>query len=84
MCGIAGFIGKDITKIDKRALLLLGIANDSRGGDSCGIFPDGKYEKGIGTEKLFEKFYLKSKIWKKLNNAQNVLIHDRKASVKLS
>ena len=56
MCGIFGFIGQRQKPFDKRAFVTLGVANDARGGDSCGIFIDGQYEYGVDKLKLFGDF----------------------------
>ena len=47
MCGIYGIINKDPETLDYATFCCLGLANDLRGGDSCGIFFDGKTEYGI-------------------------------------
>ena len=60
MCGIFGIINTKKTKLDKKCFNVLGINNDSRGGDSCGIFIDGEVEYGVNTEKLQQ--YSKTKI----------------------
>ena len=41
MCGLFGLVGKHSRSFDYSTFCTLGIANDSRGGDSCGIFIDG-------------------------------------------
>ena len=38
MCGIAGIINKTPREFDYSTFCTLGIANDARGGDSCGVF----------------------------------------------
>lgn len=81
MCGIFGIINTRKTKFDKRAFFTLGINNDSRGGDSCGVFIDGQVDYGNGDNKLFINFFDKSQV---LNDAKDVTIalgHCRKASV---
>ena len=81
MCGIFGFIGQQQKPFDKRAFVTLGVANDARGGDSCGIFIDGQYEYGVDKLKLFSDFWYESKLIKNTKSATIVLGHDRKASV---
>lgn len=81
MCGIFGVINTHPQKINKVMLCTLGINNDSRGGDSCGLFVDGAVEYGFDETKLFQAFMLKSKLLKNLDKAQIVLGHCRKASV---
>lgn len=81
MCGIFGFIGQRQKPFDKRAFVTLGVANDSRGGDSCGIFIDGQYEYGVDKLKLFGDFWYQSKLIKETRSATIAIGHDRKASV---
>lgn len=81
MCGIFGFIGQQQKPFDKRAFVTLGVANDARGGDSCGIFIDGKYEYGVDKLKLFGDFWYKSELIKNTRSCTIALGHDRKASV---
>jgi asparagine synthetase B (glutamine-hydrolysing) len=47
MCGIFGTISLKSKAFNKRAFCTMGVRNDSRGGDSCGIFIDGNVEYGI-------------------------------------
>ena len=42
MCGLAGILRTKKAKFDYQTFCTLGIANDSRGGDSCGVFIDGE------------------------------------------
>lgn len=79
-CGIFGYIGIK-QKLDMSTFLTLGCINDSRGGDSCGIFVDQKVEYGVNNDKLFSKFYLKSKLIPKIKEVSIALGHCRKASV---
>jgi len=81
MCGIFGIINKKPKKFDYQTFCTLGICNDERGGDSCGVFIDGKYEYGVDKEKLFGDFYQKSKVIQEANQVQIALGHCRKASV---
>lgn len=80
MCGLFGYLGKK-QKINFGLLNMLGIDNDVRGGDSCGIFIDGEVEYGTGINKYYENFYNNSKLLKKYDGASIILGHDRKASV---
>lgn len=80
MCGLFGYLGKK-QKISFPLLNMLGIDNDSRGGDSCGIFIDGKVEYGTGINKFYELFYNNSKLLKEVDEAEIILGHDRKASI---
>lgn len=81
MCGIAGIITKSPKKFDYSGFCTLGIANDVRGGDSCGIFIDGKYEYGTGNKKLFQDFFLRSPLLSSVEHSTVAMVHCRKASV---
>lgn len=81
MCGIFGILNTKKRKFDFPTFCTLGIANDTRGGDSCGIFVDGDVEYGVGTNKYFQVHFTSSALLKKTKTAQIVLGHDRKASV---
>lgn len=84
MCGIFGTINANKPKRFRyTAFAGLGIINDSRGGDSCGIFIDGKYEYGVYTKKFFKDFMLESKLLEEFRGQEvNIAIgHCRKASV---
>lgn len=81
MCGIFGIITPKPRKLDQRAFCVLGVNNDSRGGDSCGIFIDKKYEYGVNEYKLFYNFFPKSKLLASTNRCRVALGHCRKASV---
>lgn len=82
MCGIFGQINKTKQgKFNFPAFTTLGIANDSRGGDSCGIFIDGKTEYGIDNTKLFANFVKTSKLLKETKRCHIALGHCRKASI---
>ena len=64
MCGIWGIINTKKSRFNKQLFNILGTHNDSRGGDSCGIFIDGNAEYGIDTLKLYSKFLKTSNILK--------------------
>lgn len=81
MCGIFGIITKDERKFDYSTFCTLGVDNDSRGGDSCGICIDGEYEYGTGVLKYFEDFFPGSKILDKVKKSKIALGHCRKASI---
>lgn len=80
-CGIFGIITTKPTKLNKTVFNVLGIENDTRGGDSCGIFIDGDVEYGINDKKLYSKFFLDSKLLNSTNKCCIALGHCRKASV---
>jgi hypothetical protein len=82
MCGIWGIINSHARAFDYSTFCTLGIANDSRGGDSCGIFIDGYYEYGAKSDdKLFQCHFLGSDYLTKLKNSTIAFGHCRKASV---
>lgn len=80
MCGIFGYVGVE-KPLDKRAFLTLGCINDTRGGDSTGIFIDGKVEYGVEKLKFFQDFFYTSNLIQETNKAKVALGHCRKASV---
>ena len=81
MCGIAGIINKVPRPFDYATFCTLGIANDIRGGDSCGVFIDGKYEYGVKEVKLFSSYFQESKLLEETTKSTIALVHCRKASV---
>lgn len=81
MCGIFGIINKEYSTFNKGLFNTLGIINDTRGGDSCGIFIDGEAEYGINQEKLFFNFFEKSELLEKTDECHLAIGHCRKASV---
>jgi len=82
MCGIFGIISNKKKVLDKRAFFTLGVDNDSRGGDACGIFIDGQVEYGTGaTKKYFAAFYEESKLLSGRVTSEIAFGHCRKASV---
>ena len=64
MCGIFGQINFKRSTFNKTIFNTLGIANDTRGGDSCGIFVDKQVEYGVNNKKLYQNFFLDSEILK--------------------
>lgn len=81
MCGIWGSIGFHKRKFDYSSFCTLGIHNDTRGGDSCGIFIDGKIEYGVKERKMFEDFMEASELLQTTEECYVAIGHDRKASV---
>lgn len=81
MCGIFGIVSNTKIPFNKGLFRALGIDNDLRGGDSCGIFIDGKIEYGIDDKKLFFDFYKTSELFKNTRECYCAIGHDRKASV---
>lgn len=74
-------VSKRPKQFNKRAFFTMGVRNDSRGGDSCGVFIDGSVEYGIDKQKLFISFFRDSKLLKYTNDCKIALGHCRKASV---
>jgi hypothetical protein len=82
MCGLFAIINHHKRLLDKRAFITLGCANDTRGGDACGIMIDGEVERGTKNEdKDFQFWYSKSKLLNKTEKCYVALGHCRKASV---
>lgn len=81
MCGIFGSISKKDKPFNKRAFCTMGVRNDTRGGDSCGIFIDGKVEYGVDSKKLFMSFFRESLLLNTTTECRIALGHCRKASI---
>lgn len=81
MCGLFGIINKRPKRFDKRAFYTLGINNDSRGGDACGVFIDGKLEYGVSDKKLFVDYFRSSEMLKNIDKCRVAIGHCRKASI---
>lgn len=81
MCGLAGIINKTPRKFDYATFCTLGIANDYRGGDSCGVFIDGAYDFGVGEDRFFGDYFQQSELLDDIKVSQIALLHCRKASV---
>lgn len=81
MCGIAGIINKTPRTFDYATFCTLGISNDARGGDSCGVFIDGKYEYGVDKNKFFSSYFQNSDLLFDTQKSSVALVHCRKASV---
>ena len=81
MCGIFGMISKRPKAFNKRAFCTMGVRNDSRGGDSCGVFIDGFTEYGVDKKKLFIDFFRESVVLNSTTECKVALGHCRKASV---
>lgn len=78
MCGIYGFSlkpGAD-ARVAMHKLKILGIYNESRGRDSCGVFVDGSIIKGVGKLKEFTDF-IEEKILPIPENNLVVIGHNR-------
>lgn len=83
-CGIYGFSGKKhITKQDLRVALqkfkILGLYNEHRGKDSCGIKINQNLKKGVGPEKLISTFISNNVLSASLDD-KIFMGHNRQAS----
>lgn len=78
-CGLVGFSGPTAPNILK--LQTLGIINQSRGEQSCGMLLNNKIYLGTGQEALFYNFLSKKKVPITFDENNTVIIHTRKASV---
>lgn len=58
MCGIFGYAGKNPKTFNKAKFDILGLYNNSRGGDSCGVTTDGEIYYGLRTSKNYWIYYL--------------------------
>ena len=81
MCGIFGMVSKKPKPFNKRAFCTMGVRNDSRGGDSCGVFVDGLVEYGVDKQKTFMSFFRDSLVINNTAECKVAFGHCRKASV---
>lgn len=79
-CGILGWSGRDPKKFNKQKFDILGLFNNSRGGDSCGVSTDGEIFYGTGTNKTYDDFII-NKNYDFPMRIPVVIGHCRKASV---
>lgn len=79
MCGLAGIISKDKKPLNTRDFNTLGILNDERGGDSCGIFIDGQCKYGINETAYYRDFMSTIEL---PEEASITILHCRKTSPK--
>lgn len=80
MCGLGAIINNTVQKLNKPVFNIIGIANDSRGGDSCGIFIDKKVEYGVDKTKLYRDFMYESELLESTSSCKLAFLHCRKAS----
>ena len=81
MCGIFGIINNRPKHFDYQTFCTLGVVNDERGGDSCGIFIDGDVEYGVDKLKFFSDFMKTSDLLENTKTSKIAIGHCRKASV---
>lgn len=80
-CGILAWAGKDPKKFNKYKFDILGIFNDSRGGDSCGVSTDGEIYYGVAVGQKHYKDFLIKKNYLTPKKIPTVIGHTRKSSV---
>lgn len=82
MCGLFGIVNPKPKKFDYASYCVLGNENDSRGGDSCGMFIDGKVDYGVKTkeDKLFGNYFTKSELLPTVDKCIVAFGHCRKTS----
>ena len=81
MCGLFGYIGKDNKRFSWDKFNLLGLFNDSRGGDSCGRYLLGQVTYGVEKRKLYRDLVL-SLVNDYVTKENGVVLgHCRKATV---
>lgn len=80
-CGIIAWGGKNTKSFNKHKFDILGIFNDSRGGDSCGITIDGEIYHGIRPIDKLYKDFLVEKNYNAPKLFPTVIAHTRKSSV---
>ena len=83
MCGIWGWNGKDVNDFSKDKFNMLGIANQVRGKDSCGLAINGVIFKGHDKNSVYQDFvknnYKRDEVYKP-DSVKSVIGHTRKAS----
>jgi hypothetical protein len=79
-CGIFGWSGSRTTRFNKQKFDILGLFNNSRGGDSCGVSTDGEIYYGTLLNKSYDDFVV-NKNYLSPVRIPVVIGHSRKASV---
>jgi len=79
-CGIFLWAGKSVSKFNKAKFDILGLYNDSRGGDSCGVTTDGEIYHGIQSSKHYNDFII-NQSYLKPTKVPAVFGHTRRMSV---
>lgn len=80
MCGLIGWAGKNPKQFNKYKFDILGIFNDSRGGDSCGVSTDGEIYYGIDKDSKHYKDFLVNKGYLLPKTLPVVIGHTRRSS----
>lgn len=83
MCGIVGFYPKKNKKVNLHKLLLLGILNETRGEDSCGISIGDKRMIGIKDQSVARNFIVNNLDELNTINLKNqpIIFHTRKSTI---
>ena len=81
MCGIFAWSGENVKHFNKAKFDILGIFNDSRGGDSCGVASDGEIYYGVATGLKRYSQFLAEKNYLTPTKFPVVIGHTRKSSV---
>lgn len=79
-CGLYMWAGKLPKNFNRAKFDILGLYNNDRGGDSCGVTTDGEIYYGLNTNKNYEKFIVE-KGYENPKIAPTVIGHTRKSSV---
>lgn len=80
MCGIFGYAGKNPKTFNKAKFDILGLYNNSRGGDSCGVTTDGEIYYGLRTSRNYSDFIVDQEYLLPITNPV-VFGHTRKSSI---
>ncbi len=81
MCGLHGWVGKDPKKFDRNKLNILGILNETRGRDSCGIAIDGELFKGhVNNKHQVWRDFTANVVWPDPEESSVVIAHTRAAT----
>lgn len=78
-CGIFGYAGTPEFPGDMSKITLLGMQNDARGGNGCGLFHDGSLYKSVSPPKIAD--FLKNKRFPAPSKHFSVFGHCRRATV---
>jgi hypothetical protein len=79
-CGIIAFAGRNPARFNKQKFDILGLFNNSRGGDSCGVSTDGEIYYGVTLNRNYEDFIVNGGYMPPVD-IPVVIGHTRKASV---
>lgn len=82
-CGIFAWVGDSPDKFNPILFNILGVYNDTRGGDSCGVYFNKTYIKGIGKLSHYQDLVINEHLMSKVDVGEIPIAigHTRKASV---